>query len=713
MLIAAIRAEHDAGRWPLAGAGRDKTHLNSIGKSWMNVAPFRRTANGWDFRGKACAAIDARRSTRSGTAGHWPRAQPVFSRELEMNLPGPLALRRRPAASAEPARTYGGVVGPMPRREISHALESGAVVALPRARAAVTFKAGVFLTIGRLFYWLWAFLRFYFGNLGDRLKRRASVERRAARLRHVFDDAGPTFAKLGQQLSLRADMLPYAYCVELAKMLDQAAPFPTDQAIEIIERSIGRPLEEVFELFDPAPIGSASLACVYQAQLRTGERVAVKVRRPGIGPLIAADLRALDWLLIVAETLTVIPPGIARRFREDFEDILFKELNFRAEARYTDIFRRRAEKRKKDVTAPRVFFEFCSEEVMVSELVSGVWMWELLAAVDTNDHEFLARVRTQGIEPKALASKLMMVMNREMQEELFFHADPHPANLIVLPNNKICFIDFGAIGRFSTQTKKIFREMAYHWAKADIARLVNTSLSFAGPLPPMDVDRMRSMMEKTYADNVLAMHSADAEWWEKTAAQGWLRMLEIGREFQLPSSYEAILFFRTSFSYDTIVTRLNKDINFVNEWKAYQRAVAKEARLRVKKTLKRRLRGLQDADYLQMEEFADMATQSFFKLQRNIEAPIIHFKNIVGKISYIASLFLKLGYLIGVLVAFGLIADKVAKAWFDHDINWKEILEYATTFGWVQLGLIAIILVIIRRIVLRLNMPDSRLGPER
>ena len=103
----------------------------------------------------------------------------------------------------------------------------------------------------------------------------------------------------------------------------------------------------MFAVFDPEPIGSASLACVYQAQLKTGEKVAVKVRRPGIGPLIAADLRALDWILILGETLTIIPPGVTRRFRQDFETILFNEMNFRAEARYTDIFRRRAAKRRR------------------------------------------------------------------------------------------------------------------------------------------------------------------------------------------------------------------------------------------------------------------------------------------------------------------------------------------------------------------------------
>src|SRR5215211_2141578 len=256
----------------------------------------------------------------------------------------------------------------MPRREILHSIDTLRVT-VPRARR-VYFKPGILLPIGRLFVWIWAIIRFYFGNLVDLVR-----------------------------------------------------PCPTKQAIEIIERNLKRPLSDVFEVFDPDPIGSASLACVYQAQLKHGQRVAVKVRRPGIGPLIAADLRAMDWLLIVAETLTIIPPDIGRRFTEDFRTILFKEMNFRAEARYTDIFRRRAAKRKKDVTAPRVYFQYCSEEVMVSELVSGVWMWELLAAVDSNDQEFLAKVRRIGIEPKSLASKLVVIMLREAQEELFFHAD--------------------------------------------------------------------------------------------------------------------------------------------------------------------------------------------------------------------------------------------------------------------------------------------------
>jgi ubiquinone biosynthesis protein len=159
-------------------------------------------------------------------------------------------------------------------------------------------------------------------------------------------------------------------------------------------------------------------------------------------------------------------------------------MNFRAEARYTDLFRQRAAKRKKGVTAPQVYFEYCSEEVMVSELVSGVWMWELMAAVDSNDQEFLAKVREIGIEPKSLARKLVRVMQHEIQDELFFHSDPHPANLVVMPDNVICFLDFGAIGRFSDANRKnrptisVSHDQRRHRANG------NCAISLLGPLPP-------------------------------------------------------------------------------------------------------------------------------------------------------------------------------------------------------------------------------------
>jgi predicted membrane chloride channel (bestrophin family) len=133
----------------------------------------------------------------------------------------------------------------------------------------------------------------------------------------------------------------------------------------------------------------------------------------------------------------------------------------------------------------------------------------------------------------------------------------------------------------------------------------------------------------------------------------------------------------------------------------------------VKENWRKRWRGQNDMDYLQIEELGDALTLLFFQLQRNVETPIVHFRNIVGKIAYIVSLFLKLGYLIGLGFAGALITNFVSKQWFGHEIDWTPLIERLTTFGWVQLALIAVALVIIRRILIRLNLPDTRLNADR
>ncbi len=236
--------------------------------------------------------------------------------------------------------------------------------------------------------------------------------------------AARRFAKLAQQLSMRADMLPYAYCAELSKMLDQADPFPTSEAIAIIERSPGGPLDEVFSAFRSGPdrFGLARRASIRRncepasaSPSRCAGRASVRWSPPtcarwtGFWCWRNADHHPAGWN-------PVIPAGI----RGD----PLQRNEFPPGGALHALFRQRAAKRRKGVTAPRVYFEYCTEEVMVSELVTGVWMWELMAAVDSNDQPFLAKVAEIGIEPRSLARKLVRVMQHEIQEELFFHARP-------------------------------------------------------------------------------------------------------------------------------------------------------------------------------------------------------------------------------------------------------------------------------------------------
>jgi hypothetical protein len=212
---------------------------------------------------------------------------------------------------------------------------------------------------------------------------------------------------------------------------------------------------------------------------------------------------------------------------------------------------------------------------------------------------------------------------------------------------------------------------------------------------------------------VFAMKSEDAEWWEKSAASSWLRFLEISRQFSIPASYEVIQLFRTTFAYDTVIVRLYKDIDVPKEWQAYTKQAAKEAGIRMKKKLKERLRGPTDMDYMALEQLGDMTTQFFFQVQRNIENPIVHFRNIVGKIAYSISLLLKLAFLVGAGLGLAVLADAVSRRWLGRPIDWDSVVSAATSFGWLQIVLIVIALVLIRRIVIRLSLPDTRLNPDR
>ena len=216
-----------------------------------------------------------------------------------------------PAAAVPMTTPEPSVVRPMPRRKFSHSVHD-VNVALPRARR-VRFQAGVMLTVGRLLVWIWGFVRFYSGNLLDVLLARASVQRRAVRLRRVLEGGGPTFAKLAQQVSMRADMLPYAYCAELGKMLDQAPAFPLEQAIAIIERTLGQPLADVFEIFDPEPIGSA---LSYSADVDRAQRLMVLVREGFAASLTEAATR----FAVAQPAIGTILVGMATP--QQFEDAL-------------------------------------------------------------------------------------------------------------------------------------------------------------------------------------------------------------------------------------------------------------------------------------------------------------------------------------------------------------------------------------------------------
>jgi predicted unusual protein kinase regulating ubiquinone biosynthesis (AarF/ABC1/UbiB family) len=609
------------------------------------------------------------------------------------------------AARAHPP----GVVAPLPRRPQINIGEEE--FAPPPMRQGEVFESSIWRAVGRLFVWVGALASFLLRTRWDRVRGRDTIERRAVRLRETLQHVGGTFIKFGQQLSVRVDVLPYPYCRELIKMLDRVPPFATAEAIATIERVSGRPLGETFAVFDPEPIGSASLACVYQAQLFNGDRVAVKVRRPGIGERFAADLRALDWLLLLAEKLTLVRPGFTVHLRQDLRQTLFEELDFRKEARYQDLFRRRAKKKsaRHFFSAPRVYFELSQEEVIVQEFATGLWLWELIEIVDRQDPEGLAYIRQLDIDPKVVAERLHWVAMWGMLSDLFFHADPHPANVIVRPHNHVVFIDFGSCGAYEEGRRVAMQQLLYHQQHDDVGGMVQASLHLMEPLPPIDVTALARELQHLYRQRTYAQRSKETMWFERSSAGLFFDMIGLSRKFAIPVNSDVLRVARANLLYDTLAARLHADIDQERVYRRFVRDVGGQARKRVRKSFRQRLaRGPAPSDYLAMEKTVYTANRLVYRLQRFLDSPGLKLPYLVEKWVYAVSTTVQFGLLLAVLTGAGAGVICAARLSTGQSADFLTAARQVAASGWFQLLALALALLNLRKVLFRLN--DKRSG---
>jgi ubiquinone biosynthesis protein len=517
------------------------------------------------------------------------------------------------------------VIHPMGRRrQVRIISDSGESYSRSQLQLLTPPRIGLLRVLRRLLVWFNAILYFQLGNWYDVLRDRDSLDRRAVRLRRTFERVGGSFVKIGQQMASRLDLLPQRYCEELANMLDRYPPFPTGQAIAIIERTIGQSLQEIFSEFDPEPIGSASIAVVYQARLRkNGVKVAVKVRRPGIRELFEADFRALDFLGILAEALTLVRPGFSTYIRSEFRSVLTSELDFVREGRLGELFRRGARKANLSfVTAPEVYFEYSSDEVLVQEFIAGIWLWEILSALHNNDPAGLARIRDLNLDPKRIARRLLHTHYWCLYSHLAFHADPHPANIVVRANNEVVFIDFGASGHINNMRKVLFRRSYDSFLKNDPAAMAQAALILSEPLPPMDVNTVIKELEAAYHAHIIAVESKSSPWHERTSASLFIAAIKIMARHNIPAVPDFLMFARATLLYDTLAARLYPKINFYKEHQRFARKESRKIRKRARRSLRRRLRrGLEGSDYEMFEQALAVGGDLLFRTQRLLSLP--------------------------------------------------------------------------------------------
>ena len=285
------------------------------------------------------------------------------------------------------------------------------------------------------------------------------IRDRWIRFRRVLEDLGPTYIKFGQVISNRPGILPDDLLSELSRLQDAVPPFPFEEVRKILETEFKRPIAEIFSEFNPVPLASASIAQVHEAVLFTGERVAIKVQRPGIEAIIKADIQILNDIAGLMMRSTELSSLRPKEMVAAFESTILGELNFLQEATHFRKFNERFLD-DREVKIPKPFPEFCRKNVITLEFLDGI----KISDVKT--------LEEKGYDLKLIAQRGFDAYFKQIFEWGYFHADPHPGNLTILPGNVVGILDFGMVGKLSDRDKNSLVEFIIGLGRDDLSRIV-------------------------------------------------------------------------------------------------------------------------------------------------------------------------------------------------------------------------------------------------
>jgi predicted unusual protein kinase regulating ubiquinone biosynthesis (AarF/ABC1/UbiB family) len=374
---------------------------------------------------------------------------------------------------------------------------------------------------------------------------------RAIWIRETFLDLGPTFIKLGQLFSTRADLFPTEYVEELSKLQDRVPAFSFEDAKAIIEADLGKPLAPLFKSVDPMPLAAASLGQVHRAQLHSGEEVVIKVQRNGLKRLFDIDLKILkniaryfqrhprwgkgrDWMGIYGEC----------------SRILWEEIDYLNEGRNADAFRRNF--RQQDwVAVPRVYWRYSSPRVLTLEYMPGIKIshYEALEAA--------------GLDRKRLARLGAEAYLRQILNYGLFHADPHPGNLAVSPNGSLIFYDFGMMGQIQSDLRSKLLGIFFGVAQKDANQVMQAMID-VGALEPIGdmgpVRRSIQYMLDHFMDQPFENQSVDS-------ISDDLYEIAYGQPFRFPATFTFVM--RAFSTLEGVGKGLDPDFNFMEVAKPF------------------------------------------------------------------------------------------------------------------------------------------------
>lgn len=347
----------------------------------------------------------------------------------------------------------------------------------------------------RRFVDIWSFFWLFLGSVwlngkswsyrGGMTEEKIQKRRRqqAIWIRDTFLDLGPTFIKLGQLFSTRADLFPTEYVEELSKLQDRVPAFSYEKAESIIREDLGKSVQDLYRSFDPVPMAAASLGQVHRAQLHSGEEVVVKVQRPGLRQLFTIDLEILKGIAHYFQNHPYWGKG--RDWLGIYEEccrILWEEIDYLNEGRNADTFRRNF-REENWVKVPRVYWRYTSPRVLTLEYAPGIKISQYDA------------LEAAGLDRKNLAHLGAKAYLMQILYSGFFHADPHPGNIAVSAEGALIFYDFGMMGQIQAVTREKLLDTFFGVAQKDGNRVMNSLIALGALAPTGDMGPVRRSIQ--------------------------------------------------------------------------------------------------------------------------------------------------------------------------------------------------------------------------
>ncbi|MBE9043277.1 AarF/ABC1/UbiB kinase family protein [Pleurocapsales cyanobacterium LEGE 10410] len=317
-----------------------------------------------------------------------------------------------------------------------------------------------FLVIGRLISILFPFTSFALGVWWDNFTGNSVIKQkqRARQLIKILTQLGPAYIKIGQALSTRPDVVPPTYLEELTTLQDKIPSFPNEVAFRFIEEELGKRPEEIYAELSPQPIAAASLGQVYKGRLKTGEEVAVKVQRPDLTRRISLDIYIMRILAgWVQDNIKQVRSNL-RAIIDELAERIFEETNYNQEGRNADRFNQ-LYGYMEEIYIPKIYWEYTDKRVLTMEWINGTKLTDVEA------------VQAQGIDATHLVEIGVECSLRQLLEHGFFHADPHPGNLLAMADGRLAYLDFGMMSRIKPYQRYGLIEAVVHLVNRDFESL--------------------------------------------------------------------------------------------------------------------------------------------------------------------------------------------------------------------------------------------------